>query len=377
MLLSTQSPSAKRVVIKIGSALLARPERDEWVAALAGDAAALRAQGCEVVIVSSGAVALGRVKLGMGSSASRLDEKQAAAAAGQVELIRLYERAFEPHGLSVAQALLTLDNTETRPRWLNARATLNRLLALGALPIVNENDTVATSELRYGDNDRLAARVAEMLGADGLVLLSDVDGLYDADPRSNRSAAHIPVVSQITPEIEAMAGGANQAAGVGSGGMASKITAAMIAARAGAWTLIMDGRPTAPLTRLDDGARSTLFEAETTPMNARKRWIAGALHPTGALTVDDGALSALRNGKSLLPAGVVAARGAFTRGDAVSICGPSGAEIARGLAGYDARETQAILGKRSDDIEAALGYRRGVALVHRDDLVMMEAAHDD
>ncbi len=365
--------SARRVVVKIGSALLidyerARPRHD-WLATLAEDIAGLRAEGTHVVIVSSGAVALGRFALGLKSS-GRLEEKQAAAAAGQARLMHAYETVFATYNTTVAQALLTPDDTERRRRWLNARATLETLLELGAVPIVNENDTVATEEIRYGDNDRLAARVAQMIGADALVLLSDIDGLYTADPRVDASAVHVPEVRAITAEIEAMAGGVNMQAQVGSGGMRTKIEAAKIAVSAGCATAITKGADAHPLKRLADGGKCTWFLAHETPRAAYKAWIAGSLSAQGALVVDDGACKALRGGKSLLPAGVTDVRGAFEKGDAVRILSADGREIARGLARYDAGDARRIKGLKSSAIEGALGYTIGDELVHADDLVV-------
>jgi len=372
--------SAKRIVIKVGSALLVHGESGAadraWLATLAQDAARLRTQGKEVLIVSSGSIALGRRRLGLtGKKPLDLEEKQAAAAAGQSLLMRAWEEAFEPHGLGVAQILLTKDDTEIRRRWLNARATVETLLRLRAIPIVNENDTVATEEIRYGDNDRLAARVAQMIGADLLVLLSDVDGLYTADPRSHPFAAHIPLVEALTSEIKAMAGGANASAGVGTGGMATKLAAARIAHGAGCATLITLGRrdgPYAgvgPLEAVEQGARATLFTPHATPATAYKQWIAGALSPQGALTVDAGAAAALKAGKSLLSAGVRGVEGAFDKGDAVLIKDAEGRAIAKGLASYGARDAALIQGLKSDAIEAAIGYRGRSVLIHRDDLV--------
>jgi len=366
--------SAKRIVIKIGSSLLidrdAKGARTGWLKALADDVAGLRARGAGVVIVSSGAIALGRFALGL-KTGIRLEEKQAAAAAGQSRLMRAYEEAFEPHGITVAQALLTPDDTERRRRWLNARATLETLLSLGAVPIINENDTVATIEIRYGDNDRLAARVAQMISADALVLLSDIDGLYDRDPRSNPDAQFVPEIAEITPAIEAMAGGVNVQAGVGSGGMRTKIEAAKIATRAGCAVAITKGLENNPLARLADGARASWFLAHGTPKAAYKSWIAGSLAPQGALVVDAGAAEALKAGKSLLPAGVTDVRGAFEKGDCVRVLNSDGAEIARGLARYDASDAARIKGLKSAQIEAALGYAAGAALVHADDLVVV------
>ncbi|MET0181718.1 MAG: glutamate 5-kinase [Caulobacterales bacterium] len=365
--------SARTIVVKIGSALLVDAETGQparaWLAALADDIAAARKDGKKIVIVSSGAVALGRRVLGL-SASTRLEEKQAAAAAGQARLMRAYEEAFEPHGAPVAQALLTPDDTERRRRWLNARATLETLLSLGAVPIVNENDTVATVEIRYGDNDRLAARVAQMVSADALLLLSDVDGLYDRDPNTHSDAQLIPDVRQITYAIEAMAGGANTSAGVGTGGMRTKIEAAKIATAAGCAVAITKGNEPKPLSRLLAGARATWFHPHESPKAAYKAWIAGSLHSQGALQVDEGAVSALKSGKSLLPAGCIDVQGRFEKGDAVRILGPDGAQIARGLARYDAEDARKIKGLKSSAIETALGYAAGAALVHADDLVL-------
>ena len=370
--MSATSPlaSAKCIVVKIGSALLVDAASGEpartWLAALAQDVAAARAQGKRVLIVSSGAIALGRRVLGL-SGALRLEEKQAAAAAGQARLVRAYEEAFATYGIAVAQALLTPDDTERRRRWLNARATLETLLELGAVPIINENDTVATAEIRYGDNDRLAARVAQMISADALILLSDIDGLYERDPRQFAGAVFVPEVRAITPAIEAMAG---DAGALGSGGMRTKIEAAKIATGAGCAVAITKGAELKPLSRLMAGATATWFLASASPKAAYKAWIAGALAPQGALVVDDGAAQALRGGKSLLPAGVVEVRGNFEKGDAVRILARDGAEIARGLARYDADEARKIMGLKSTAIAEALGYVAGAALVHADDLAL-------
>jgi glutamate 5-kinase len=368
-----QLANAKRIVIKIGSALLIDAESGEparaWLSTFADDVAEARAGDQAIAIVSSGAIALGRRVLGMTAKPTRLEDKQAAAAAGQARLMRIYEEAFERHRIPVAQALLTPDDTERRRRWLNARATLETLLSLGAVPIINENDTVATAEIRYGDNDRLAARVAQMISADALILLSDIDGLYERDPRVDPEAAFIPEVQEITAAIEAMAGGVNAQASVGSGGMRTKIEAAKIATRAGCAVAIVKGAEPHPLRRLQNGARATWFLASASPKQAYKSWIAGHLAPQGALIVDDGAARALRAGKSLLPAGVLDVRGAFEKGDAVRILDASGAELARGLARYDAADAAKIKGLNSADIESTLGYTAGPALVHADDLV--------
>ena len=364
---------ARLVVVKVGSALLVDEKTGApdtaWLASFAKDAARLRARGQGLVIVSSGAVALGRNRLGLGRRALTLAEKQAAAAAGQSRLMRAWEEALEPVGLQAAQILLTPDDTEVRRRFLNARATLETLLALGMAPVVNENDTVATEEIRYGDNDRLAARVAQMAGADLLVLLSDVDGLYTGDPRSDPGARHIPRVTALTPEIEAMAGGANDARGLGTGGMATKLAAARIAGAAGCATLIALGGRSGPLAAVEAGARATLFQPNLTPAAAYKAWIAGSLSPQGTLIIDAGAARALKAGKSLLAAGARAIEGRFGKGDTVLVRDSEGRELARGLARYDSADAARILGLRSDAIEAVLGYAAG-PLIHADDLAL-------
>jgi glutamate 5-kinase len=369
---------ARRIVVKVGSALLLDPDGRvdrAWIAGLASDLAMLAGEGRKVLVVSSGSIALGRRRLGLQAS-ERLDlqTKQAAASAGQSLLMRAWEEALEPHGLPVAQVLLTRDDTEVRRRWLNGRATLERLLELGAVPVVNENDAVATGEIRYGDNDRLAARVAQMIRAELLVLLSDIDGLYTADPRRDPTATHVPLIGALTPEVEAMAGGANGDAGVGTGGMTTKLVAARMAQAAGCATLIAAGRPedgAAPLTALLAGARATLVQPRATPMAAYKHWIAGGLAPRGTLSVDAGAAVALEGGKSLLPAGVRTVQGAFGKGDLVLVLDPTGREIARGLSAYDAGDARQIAGLRSEAIESVLGYRGPTAVIHRDDLVML------
>jgi glutamate 5-kinase len=367
---------ARRLVIKVGSALLVEEAGVDraWLRALAGDAARLRSRGAEVLFVSSGSIALGRRRLGLGvRRALDLEEKQAAAAAGQSLLMRAWEEALEPHGIAAAQILLTRDDTEVRRRWLNARATVETLLRLGAAPVVNENDTVATEEIRYGDNDRLAARVAQMIGADLLVLLSDVDGLYTADPRRDKEARHVPFVEALTPEVEAMAGGANRDGGMGTGGMATKLAAAAIARSAGCATLLALGRrgDLGPLEAVEAGARATLFAPEATPQAAYKQWIAGALAPQGVILVDAGAASALASGKSLLPAGAVRLEGSFDKGDAVYVEGPDGRRLAKGLAAYGRVDAEKILGRRTADLETLLGYRGPQVLVHRNDLVLI------
>lgn len=365
--------AARRIVFKVGSALLVDDKTGAadhaWLEAFCADAAALRAAGKQVLVVSSGAVALGRRRLGLVGRKTTLPEKQAAAAAGQSLLMRAWEEAFEPHGIGVAQILLTRDDTETRRRWLNARATAETLMGLGVVPVVNENDTVVTEEIRYGDNDRLAARVAQMAGADLLVLLSDIDGLYTADPRKNPKAEHIPLVTEITPEIAGMAEGANAAAGVGTGGMATKIAAARIARAAGCATLITLGSRPRPLTAIAEGAKATLIEAGASPAAAYKAWIAGSLAPQGWVTIDAGAAKALASGKSLLSAGVRAIEGPFEKGDAVRVRDETGREVARGIVRYDSADAQRIAGLRSDAIEAELGFTEG-PMIHADDLAV-------
>lgn len=363
--------AARRIVVKVGSALVAGPDGADahWLAAFAADVARVRHRGQQVLVVSSGAVALGRRRLALPKRPLTLPEKQAAAAAGQSALMRAWEEALEPHGLACAQILLTRDDTEVRRRWLNARATVETLLGLGVIPVVNENDTVVTEEIRYGDNDRLAARVAQMIGADALVLLSDIDGLYTADPRRDADARHIPRVARLTAEIEAMAGGANAKAGVGTGGMATKLQAARIAAAAGCATIVTLGHRPSPLWSVEHGETATVIEASTTPAAAYKAWIGGSLSPAGALVVDEGAAAAVRRGKSLLAAGVRRVEGRFDKGDAVVIRDEAGAEVARGLARYDAADAARICGLKSEAIEAALGYTSG-PLVHADDLAL-------
>jgi glutamate 5-kinase len=367
----------RRIAVKIGSSLLVDAARGElrrrWLAGLAADLAALRAGGAELLVVSSGAIALGRTVLGLGGKALRLEESQAAAAVGQIALARAWAEALGGHGLIAGQVLVTLGDTEERRRYLNARATLERLIALGAVPVINENDTVATAEIRYGDNDRLAARVATMAGADCLVLLSDVDGLYTAPPASDPAATLIPVVERITPAIAAMAGDA--ASGLARGGMKTKLEAARIATAGGTHMVIASGKVERPLSALAAGGRCTWFlpPPQTSPLAARKRWIAGALKPRGTLVIDAGAARALARGSSLLPAGVTAVEGRFARGDAVVVRGPDGAELGRGLVAYDHAEAEKIAGRRSDRIATILGYPGRGEMVHRDDLVMAPA----
>ncbi|MEE9481256.1 MAG: glutamate 5-kinase [Kiloniellales bacterium] len=363
---------ARRLVVKIGSTLLVdeahRRLRHRWLDALSDDLAALRARGAEVIVVSSGAIALGRHQLGLHRRTMRLEESQAAAATGQIELAHAYRETLARHDIAVAQILLTLEDTEERRRHLNARSTLATLLRLGPLPIINENDTVATSTIRVGDNDRLAARVAAMMNADVLVLLSDIDGLYTRDPRRHPDAVFVPLVSSITPDIEAMAGQAPP--GYSSGGMVTKLAAARIAVSGGCKMVIADGRRENPLAAVASGERCTWFLADIEPLTARKRWIAGSLKPMGSVVVDAGAVAALRRGKSLLPAGVRQIEGAFERGDAVLVKDDGGREVARGLIAYSAADALRILGHKSREIEALLGYRGREELIHRDDLVL-------
>ena len=364
----------RRIVIKIGSALLVDRGtglKTDWLGAICADIAALKARGIEVLVVSSGAIALGRTVLGLPPGALKLEESQAAAAVGQIALARAWSESLSRDTLVAGQVLLTLGDTEERRRYLNARATIGQLLKMGAVPIINENDTVATSEIRYGDNDRLAARVATMTGADLLILLSDIDGLYTAPPHLDPEARFLETIPAITPEIEAMAGGA--ASELSRGGMRTKIEAGKIATSAGCTMIIASGKTIHPLRAIDEGARSSWFAPSGTPVAARKTWIAGQLQPAGELTVDHGAEAALRSGKSLLPAGVKSVAGDFHRGDTVAVIGLDGREIARGLAGYDADEARLIAGRRSTEIEAVLGYAGRSAMVHRDDLVMTAA----
>jgi len=365
---------AKRVCVKVGSALLVDPEKGRlnraWLETFAADVARLRKRGQEVILVSSGAIALGRRHLGL-EGRLRLEESQAAAAVGQIRLAHAYKDLLEQQDITVAQILLTLGDTEQRRWYLNARGTLNTLLSLGAVPVINENDTVATAEIRYGDNDRLAARVAQMAAADCLVLLSDIDGLYTANPHANRHAEFVASVLEITPQIEAMAGGSSSA--VGSGGMQTKIAAAKIAMAAGCHLCIAKGAHQRPLKRIEDGARCTWFVPSSTPLATRKQWIAGTLKPAGAIAVDAGAVRALMGGKSLLPAGVTGAVGHFERGDTVSIVAPDGSEVARGICAYSDADAARIIGRRSADIEKVLGFRGRDEMVHRDDLVLLTA----
>jgi glutamate 5-kinase len=370
--LPTPLTQARRVVVKVGSALLVESATGRlnraWLETLASDIGRLRSRGQDVLLVSSGAIALGRRHLGLEPGRLKLEESQAAAAVGQIRLAHAWKDVLEQHSLTVAQILLTFGDTEERRRYLNARSTLGTLLKLGAIPVINENDTVATSEIRYGDNDRLAARVAQMMSADCLVLLSDVDGLYTADPSRDASAQLIPEVHRITPEIERMAGGA--ASAVGSGGMVTKIAAAKIAVTAGCHMCVAAGREMHPLKRIESGARCSWFYPAASPATVRKQWIAGALKPAGELHVDAGAATALRSGKSLLPAGVIRVDGKFERGDAVIVRDSGGLEIARGLSAYSSADAERLQGRKSVEIEALLGFRGRDELIHRDDLVI-------
>lgn len=369
--------TARRLVVKIGSALLVDSStgrmRREWLDALADDVAMLRARGTEVIIVTSGAVAAGREHLGLVGRPLRLEEKQAAAATGQIRLAHAYQETLARHKITVAQVLVTLEDTESRRRHLNARATIDTLLKLGAVPVINENDTVATAELRFGDNDRLAARVAQMISADTLVLLSDIDGLYTADPRKDPAATLIPEVRELTPEIVGMAG--EPPPGYSSGGMVTKIVAARVAMGAGCRMVIAKGQRLNPLAGLmnppaQGGAPCTWFVPSAEPSSARKAWIGGHLNAAGALVVDDGAAAALAKGASLLPAGVRSVEGEFERGDVVAVCDGSGRELGRGLSAYGADEARRIAGRRSADIEDILGYRGRDEMIHRDDLAL-------
>lgn len=363
----------KKVVIKIGSALLVDRKtglKSDWLRSLCLDIAALKAKGIDVLVVSSGAIAMGRTVLSSTGKKLKLEESQACAAIGQIALARAWSENLSEHDIFAGQILLTLFDTEQRRRYLNARATIGELLELGAVPIINENDTVATSEIRYGDNDRLAARVATMVGADLLVLLSDIDGLYTEPPLQNPNAVFLPNIDQITPEIEAMAGDAGSE--LSRGGMRTKIDAAKISTTAGCAMIIASGQTLNPLSSIDNGARSTWFKPSGTPRTAKAVWIAGQLKPAGKLIIDAGAVRALKKGNSLLPAGVQSASGDFDRGDTLSIEDEKGIEIARGLTRYDAHEAEAIAGLKTSQIENTLGYSGRNAMVHRDDLVMMD-----
>jgi glutamate 5-kinase len=370
-----QTPSLssfRRIVVKVGSALLvdtvAGALRRHWLDGLVADIADLYREGRDVLVVSSGAIALGRVVLRLPSNTLKLEEAQGAAAVGQIALARAWSETLGRYGIVAGQVLLTLQDTEERRRYLNARSTVSKLLEWRSVPVINENDTVATTEIRYGDNDRLAARVATMMSADLLVLLSDVDGLYDRPPDTNANARLVPVVQRITPEVEAMAGASSST--LARGGMVTKIEAGKIATTAGTHMVIASGRVERPLRAIAQGAACTWFLTPANPITARKKWIAGSLEPRGSLTIDAGAVRALRSGKSLLPAGVVKVEGCFERGDAVVVRGPDGTEIGRGLVAYDAADADTIKGRSSADVPSILGYTGRTEMIHRDDLVL-------
>ncbi|WP_424179899.1 glutamate 5-kinase [Yoonia sp. TsM2_T14_4] len=362
---------AKRLVVKIGSALLVDAAtgalRQDWLTSLAADVAQIKARGADVILVSSGSIALGRGVLGLPQAALALEQSQAAAAVGQIRLARAYEQALAPHGIIAGQVLVTLEDSQDRRRYLNSRATMETMLGFGVVPIVNENDTIATDEIRYGDNDRLAAQVAVTIGADQLVLLSDVDGLYTGNPKIDSTAQHLVIVDKITPEIENMAGDVGST--LSKGGMITKIMAAKIATDGGCAMAIALGTGLHPLAALAQGARSTWFTAQVDPQAARKRWIA-AMKPRGTVTVDDGAGKALLSGKSLLPAGVTGIIGSFGRGEVITISDAAGAPLGQGLTRYTSAEARQIMGRRSTEIAAILGYEGRAALVHRDDMVL-------
>ena len=365
----------RRIVVKVGSSLLvdsgAGRLKDAWLASLVADIAELHRDKRDIIVVSSGAIALGRAVLKLPKGVLKLEDSQAAAAVGQIALARTWAEALGQHGITAGQVLVTLTDTEERRRYLNARSTIGKLLEWRSVPVINENDTVATNEIRYGDNDRLAARVATMASADLLVLLSDIDGLYDAPPARNASANHIPLVPRITAEVEAMAGVSGSE--LSRGGMVTKIEAGKIATAAGTHMVIASGHVDHPLAAIGAGARCTWFLTPANPVTSRKKWIAGSLEPKGTLTIDAGAAAALRRGSSLLPAGVIRVDGVFGRGDAVVIRGPDGAEIARGLVAYDAEDAAKIVRKSSNEIVLILGIEGRSEMVHRDDLVMAGA----
>jgi glutamate 5-kinase len=362
----------RRVVVKVGSSLLVDAKagrvRETWLSSLAADIAALHKAKCDILVVSSGAIALGRSVLKLPRGALKLEDSQAAAAVGQIALARIWAKTLGQHGITAGQVLVTLGDTEERRRYLNARSTIDKLLEWRSVPIINENDTVATNEIRYGDNDRLAARVATMMSADLLVLLSDIDGLYDKPPSESKNANLIPVIEHITPKIEAMAGASGSE--LSRGGMFTKIEAGKIATTAGTHMVIASGKTEHPLRAIIDGGRCSWFLTPANPVTARKKWIAGSLEPKGTLTIDAGAVAALRRGKSLLPAGIVQVGGRFERGDAVILRGPDGGEVGRGLVAYDAADAERIRGRSSGDIATILGFNGRAAMVHRDDLVL-------
>jgi len=374
-----KTPSLKdfhRIVVKVGSSLLvdatAGSLKRDWLVSLAADVAALHKETKDIIVVSSGAIALGRAVLKLPAGSLKLEDSQAAAAVGQIALARAWSESLSAHGMTAGQVLVTLGDTEERRRYLNARSTIAKLLEWHSVPVINENDTVATSEIRYGDNDRLAARVATMMSADLLVLLSDVDGLYDKPPnldgKKQSDAALVPVVARITPEIEAMAGASGS--DLSRGGMLTKIEAAKIATSAGTHMIIASGHVAHPLQAIAQGTACSWFLTPANPVTARKKWIAGSLEPRGALVIDAGAVRALRSGKSLLPAGVIRVEGGFGRGDAVVVRGPDGAEVGRGLIAYDADDAEKIKGRSSADVLLILGYTGRTEMIHRDDLVL-------
>lgn len=375
MIPDTLIQSSNRIVVKIGSAILTDEKtgtvREKWLQTLADDIVALVEQNKEVLIVSSGAIALGRKSLGISAidrpSSIPLEQKQAAAALGQVELSKAYAEVFAKHDLKTALVLLSPKDTEERQSHLNARATLLTLIKNKAVPVINENDTVSTTEIRFGDNDRLAARIAQMIGADLLIQLSTTDGLYDGDPTKDSAAKHISVVEQLTDDIYQMAGDAP--AGLSTGGMKSKLEAARIATQAGVHMIITSGKNNHPLANTQ---KATIFKASDKPVNARKKWIASHVKAKGALTIDDGAINALKTGKSLLAAGVVQIKGEFLNGDPVDIQDKNGQKLGIGLVTYKSDEATRILGRKSNDIADILGYSRGDALIHRDDLVLQD-----
>tara|TARA_Y100001960_G_C14716675_1_gene849993 strand:+ start:593 stop:1735 length:1143 start_codon:yes stop_codon:yes gene_type:complete len=370
--MTNQLSKAQRIVIKIGSSLLVNPDdgklKRSWLESLAEDIVALKKRGQDVLIVSSGSIALGRRQLKLQETVLKLEVSQAAAAVGQIRLAHAYQEVLAHHEITTAQILLTSADTEARRRYLNARSTITALLRLGAVPVINENDTVTTEEIRFGDNDRLGARVAEMISADYYVLLSDVAGLFTADPRNDSSAELIHEVREITPAIEALAGKA--ASNDARGGMITKVEAARIAVSAGCNVLIVDGTISHPLKAIEAGGQGTWFIPRANPQTARKLWIAGSLRPVGRIVVDDGAVSALQNGKSLLPAGVRMVDGNFQRGDSVIVCRQNGNEIGRGLIAYSSQDARMIMGHKSREIENLLGYRGRDEMIHRDDLAL-------
>ncbi|MCP4072678.1 MAG: glutamate 5-kinase [Hyphomicrobiales bacterium] len=365
--------SHKRIVIKLGSSLLVDNDsglKNNWLQSLLEDIVGLKRAGCDILVVSSGAIALGRTVLKLPSGILKLEEYQAAAATGQIVLASTFSSGLEKYDIHSGQILLTYGDTEERRRYLNARATIETLLEFGAIPIINENDTVATSEIRYGDNDRLAARVATMMSADMLVLLSDIDGLYTAPPSQNPEAKLVSDVTRITPEIEAMAGDAGTE--LSRGGMITKISAARIASENGTAMIITSGKHLNPLKALDEGVPHTLFHAAETPRSARKKWIAGQLQTRGVIVIDEGAIGALKNGKSLLPAGVNSFDGNFLRGDMVSIIDNKGKVLGQGIIAFDSANAKKIIGKRSADIAEILGYAGRSEMIHRDDMILIE-----